>query len=378
VLEPTPAFLPGLELSRRLYVDAVQPILAAELPSLRYAAGLLGAGSEVLGLDTERSTDHDWGARLLIMVDEQEPAATYDAVDDVLNRRLPARVAGFPTRFTDSPLEPGTPVLDPDATHGRHGVRVGTVARLVKELGVDALADVLEPDRLDPAFWLTVSEQHLLEVTAGLVWRDDLGTLTRVRSALAWYPDDVWRYRLSSEWMRIAQHEAFIGRTGEVGDDLGSHLVTTALIRDVVYLAFLLERRCAPYEKWLGTAFARLGSAAALQPALDRARYGADWTTREAAVVEAVQVLAERQNALGLAAVVDPTPRRYFNRPFTVLFAERFAAALDDAVTDPRVRALPEHLGGIDQYVETTNGREQIDLHRAIRAWLRTAGEGQG
>ncbi|ONK10415.1 hypothetical protein STBA_11370 [Streptomyces sp. MP131-18] len=52
------AFLPGLELSRALYEEAVRPLLAEEFPELRYSAARIGAGSEVPGFDTERSADH--------------------------------------------------------------------------------------------------------------------------------------------------------------------------------------------------------------------------------------------------------------------------------------------------------------------------------
>lgn len=356
----------GLELSRRLYAEAVEPILTEHLPRLGYAAALVGSGSEVLGFDTERSTDHAWGARLLIFVDEDAAADLPAQISGLLKQHLPAEVGGYPTRFGDSPLEPGTPVLTRDPG-GRHGVTVGTVSGfLTDELGIS------RTDDLDPAAWLTMSEQHLLEVTAGAVFRDDLGRLTAVRRDLVWYPDDVWRYRLAAGWKRIAQHEAFVGRTGEVGDDLGSHLVTLAIIRDVMQLAFLLERRYAPYEKWFGTAYARLELAGRLRDALDRARFGSDWRTRESAVVDAVVDLAHAQNDLEMVAPIDPTPRAYFTRPFTVVGAERFADALTASITDPIVRALPEHLGGIDQYVETTDGRKRIDLHQAIRAWLRT------
>ncbi len=50
------------------YAEAVRPLLDQEFPGLRYAAALLGPGSEVLGFDTERSTDHDWGPRLQVFL----------------------------------------------------------------------------------------------------------------------------------------------------------------------------------------------------------------------------------------------------------------------------------------------------------------------
>ncbi|HEU0299458.1 MAG TPA: hypothetical protein VFR37_08395, partial [Longimicrobium sp.] len=59
-----PEFIPGLELSRLFFVEAVRPLLDAAFPGLRYAAGLLGSGSDVLGFDTEMSRDHDWGPRV--------------------------------------------------------------------------------------------------------------------------------------------------------------------------------------------------------------------------------------------------------------------------------------------------------------------------
>jgi len=59
-------FVPGVRLAGEFYAEVVRPLLEAEFPGLPYAAALIGAGSEVLGFDTERSTDHDWGPRLLV------------------------------------------------------------------------------------------------------------------------------------------------------------------------------------------------------------------------------------------------------------------------------------------------------------------------
>ena len=38
------------------------------------------------------------------------------------------------------------------------------------------------------------------------------------RSHLSWYSDQVWRYVLACQWMRLSQEEPFVGRCGEVGD----------------------------------------------------------------------------------------------------------------------------------------------------------------
>lgn len=53
-----PDFIPGLQLSEAFYREAVRPILDAAFPGLVYAAALIGNGSDVLGYDTPRSTDH--------------------------------------------------------------------------------------------------------------------------------------------------------------------------------------------------------------------------------------------------------------------------------------------------------------------------------
>ncbi|HLU36909.1 MAG TPA: hypothetical protein VKZ61_14150, partial [Thermomicrobiales bacterium] len=61
-------FIPGRELSARFYTEAVRPILDAHAAGIPYAAALVGPGSDVLGFDTPRSMDHDWGPRLTLFL----------------------------------------------------------------------------------------------------------------------------------------------------------------------------------------------------------------------------------------------------------------------------------------------------------------------
>src|SRR5579863_5216771 len=69
-----PPFVPGIELARLYHRELVGPLLDRYFPGLAYSAALVGPGSEVLGFDTPRSTDHDWGPRLQVFLADQGPA----------------------------------------------------------------------------------------------------------------------------------------------------------------------------------------------------------------------------------------------------------------------------------------------------------------
>ena len=146
-----------------------------------------------------------------------------------------------------------------------------------------------------------------------------------------------------------------MGRCGDVGDELGSQLVAARLVRDLMRLAFLLERRYAPYSKWLGTAFSRLACGPTLTPILHRVLNSHPWSARQEPLCEAYVMLAEMHNALGITARVEPTITDYFNRPYKVLFADRFVEATRTAIRDDRLNALPADIGGADQWADSTD-----------------------
>jgi hypothetical protein len=364
-------FVPGHRLSRALY-DIVAPIIAETAPNLPYTAALIGSGSDVLGLDTPRSMDHDWGPRLTILLDDDDIARWRQPVLAALESGLPEAVLGIPTFIPGSHDLPGD---EPVSHHGseslrQHGVAVTTLQNVTTMItGINLSAGIT------PGDWLTIPQQCLLEMTAGPVYRDDSGLFTQLRNRISWYPDDIWRYLLAARWKRIAQLEAFVGRTGELDDDLGSQLITLRIIDDTMHLAFLQERRYAPYAKWLGTAFSRLDIAARLMPLLNDARFARAWQERETHLLPAIELLAHRQNALALADDVPVVRQTFFDRPFQVLFAERYARALLDAITDPAVRRLPRHIGSIDTLTDNTDARGSRDLHSILRVWFDTHGE---
>ncbi|GIH65880.1 DUF4037 domain-containing protein [Microbispora siamensis] len=338
----------GLELSRRFYLEAVAPLLARRFGGLTHTAALVGPGSEVLGYDTERSTDHDWGPRLQLFLSPEDAAAHGEAVDAALAGSLPPKFLGYPTNF-GPPASDGTRRMETTDGPRRHGVVVADLTTwLTGHLGFDPIAGVGLSD------WLATPTQTLAEITAGEVFHDGLGLLLPVRRRLAWYPDDLWRYVLACQWRRICQEEAFVGRAGEAGDELGSAVTCARLVRDLIRLALLMHRRYPPYGKWLGSAFAALPCGPDLAPVLVAAVSATDWRERERHLATAYEALAALHNALGLTAPVDPRTRPYHSRPFRVLRAERFTEALLETIADPEVRRLPL-TGAVDQYVDSTD-----------------------
>jgi Domain of unknown function (DUF4037) len=359
-------FVPGLQLSRAFYAEAVRPLLA-DVP---HSAARVGSGSEVLGFDTPRSADHEWGPRLQVFLSPAD-AGRIPELDRRLAERLPRTFHGWPTHFET--IE-GNGIGRMARTDGpvRHRVGLSTVDDWLTGLGVDPRGGVPARD------WLALPTQTLAEVTGGAVFHDGLGELEPVRAALAWYPPDVWRYVLACQWQRIAQEEAFVGRAGEVGDELGSAVVAARLVRDLLRLALLLHRRYPPYSKWLGSAFAALPVADALSPVLRDALAATAWRERERHLGTACEALAAVQNDTGLAAPVDPSTRPYFGRPFRVLKADRIADALLAAVDDPAIAALPR-VGAIDQHADNTDLLTDATRRRAVaRAALAVPGGANG
>jgi hypothetical protein len=357
-----PSFVPGLELGEALYRELVGPILDEEFPGLSHSAALVGTGSEILGYDSERSTDHHWGPRLQLFIRSEDFTQNSSAIQAVLARRLPHRFRGFPTDF-GPPDAHGVRLLQyAEAGPVAHGVEVHEVGRFLTDyLGFDPRGEISLRD------WLTTPAHPLLGITAGAVYYDGLDELEPVRARLAWYPHDVWLYLLACQWKRIAQEEPFVGRCGEVGDDLGSRIVAARLVRDVMRLSFLLERQYAPYSKWLGTAFAGMHCAAALGPPLRQALAAEDWQGREEALGRAYEIAGALHNALAITEPVDPSLRPFHSRPFMVLGAERFVEATRKAIQEEELAAWSD-VGSVDQIADSTDVLSYVRRARRLGA----------
>ena len=356
------SFVPGLRLSEVFFKEGVAPALAKIAPQLCYTAARLDYGSDVLGFDTPTSMDHGWGPRVTVFLSEVDYQQHAADLDKLLGDHLPLEVLGIPTNFESKRLTDGG-LRRVHEGPVQHGVVVSTVDRFFREyLGFDAASEITVLD------WLTAPSQRLRTVASGRVFRDPDGEIEKRRAKLKWYPFSVWLYLMASQWRRIGQEEAFMARAAEVGDELGSRLVAARLVIEVMRLAFLQERQHVPYSKWFGRAFSCLPLADPLGPALDAVLRARDWRTRERHLGRAYQAVAARHNGLELTSEVDSHTRRFHERPYEVIAADRFAEALEARVEDEAVRALPKGVGAVWQFIDSTDVLDEIERCRHLVA----------
>ncbi len=355
----------GLQLSGAFYQREVYPILKRRFPNLRYAAALLGSGSEVLGFDDTMSTDHHWGPRVMLFLSRADRNHLSDAIHQALAIELPYAFEGYSTNFSPpDPNDNSVQTLQPiDQGPVNHRVAVQTLGEFCRNyLGFDP---VQAPSATD---WLTFPQQKLRSITAGAIFHDTIG-LGELRAQFDYYPRDVWLYQLAAVWNRIGEAEHLMGRAGYVGDEIGSRLIGARLVRDLMQLAFFIERVYAPYAKWFGTAFRQLGCADELMPLLEGALQALTWQERETHLVAAYGALARRHNALKVTPPLQASTTRFFKRPFQVLHAQRFADALLAEIRDPEMLHLLRHgtIGGIDLITDNASLCEDVDRRVALQ-----------
>lgn len=360
-----PTFMPGLELAERYYQGLVQPLLRTHFPGLRYAAALIGYGSEVLGFDTPMSMDHAWAPRMQLFLAQDETGQA-SGVDEMLKRNLPATFLGFPLGTQASLDEPGVFFMAEDT-------RAGDVAHKVQVTNLrDFILEELDWDlrlELEPADWLSFSSQALLAITAGRVFFDNAGELSALRQKLAFYPREIWLYLLACGWDRIGQEDALMQRAGLVGDESGSAIIASRLVRDSMSLCFLMESRYAPYPKWFGSAFKNLECAPELSPLLWQAQVAATWPERARAIGLVCELLARKHNTLKLT---EPQPERltaFHGRPFQVIKAELISGAILKSITDPEICRIAQKgpLGSLDQFSDSSILRSDPRWRQAIK-----------
>lgn len=353
-------FVKGMELSERLYDEGVKPLMARHFPELRYSAACLGQGSDTLGYDTPRSMDHGWGPMLELYLSADDHARHADQIKEAMSHDLPREVAGVPTHFTSPDHGEAKPVRS----------ETGPIEHRVTCLNVDSFVVSYRPfnanRELTALDWVTLPQQTLRQLRSGRVFHDGLGELEPMREKLHWYPDQVSYYLLSAAWEHLDQEAPFMGRSGHVGDELGSRVIAARLVHTIMDLCFLMERQYAPYSKWYGTAFAELRCAGDLTPVLQGALNAQTWPERQEFLSPAYEYLARMHNALGITALVPTEVEPFYTRPYLIPGKSNPGETIYEQITDEEVKRLPRFVGSVDQLTNVVCVRSWDDRRAAL------------
>jgi hypothetical protein len=215
-----------------------------------------------------------------------------------------------------------------------------------------------------PTQWLTIHEHHLLGVTSGALFHDDLG-LQALRDALAYYPEDIRLHLIAVEWSKICHEEAFPARSGARGAEVGAAIVAARLAESLMRLCFYLDRRYPPYSKWFGVKFLELPGSLALNNHLAGMLGAPDWQSRDthwsAALAEILR-LHEKQGLLPPGKYqIAPI---YQGRPgvgLPIVPRDGLSTIGDlveeirSRIRDPLVLQLPKEIGSINQISSSTD-----------------------
>ncbi len=256
----------GMELARRFYEEYGRAMIRGEFARYedRITAGLVGRGSQCYGFDDPLSRDHDFGPDFCIWLDDD----LYDEIGDKLQEaydRLPAEFMGF-KRVTAIP---------PD------GKRVGVMrtwefyARIL-DISEDLLSKYLNTVRETTGesenvkntaleFFGLVDEANLSQCTNGEIFKEGTGDFARIREGLKYYPDHIWKRKIAQELHYSAQMGQYnYIRMLKRGEKVASEIALAGYMEHTMKLVYLLNRRYAPYYKWLHRGMADLEKAAVI------------------------------------------------------------------------------------------------------------------
>ncbi len=146
-----------------------------------------------------------------------------------------------------------------------------------------------------------------------------------------------------------------MARCGDVGDELGSRILAARLIKDVIFLCFLMEREYTPYSKWLGTAFFRLRCSRKLTPIIEKVLSSQDWKERERNLSRLYEEIAKMHNNLNITEPLPTKVSRFHTRPYLVIHADRFTREIRKKIRSRTIRNIKVDIGSVDQFSDSTD-----------------------
>lgn len=304
----------GFELSERFFREIGLPAVERRLPGCvrRLAVGV-EVGSQAHKNDDDVSRDHGWGPGFTVWLGREDFDDYGERLQEILDS-LPQEYDGF---HWENP---------PERT-----CRVVEVGSYIK-----SVVGFSEPPE-SPKDWLRIPESYLFELAPSRLFHDEPGFVSARLRAFSRYPEDVWRQRMGAclswcwEWGR--KH---LFRAEARGDHVTAFTYWTRFAEYAMKVGFLVNRRYAPYHKWLWAEFKKLeGIAVEVCPLL---REGFARASGRRELVERIEAIyMDELEKLGFPPPAQVTTRRTAY-PDNRLY--RFAVDIRRGVEDPEVKNL--------------------------------------
>ncbi|WP_102400260.1 DUF4037 domain-containing protein [Haloimpatiens massiliensis] len=329
-------FIPGLQLNREFYFEIIKPLIDKEYPNLRYTAALIGHCSDVFGFDDYKSTDHVWGPRLQIFLEEESFNVLKEELDTFFKYNLPFKYKGFPTNYKAVEGWFNNAYMQFKKTYPiNHFIEIEKVdAFLNSDIRINQDLKINFDD------WLMFPVEHLLELTSGEVFHDGIGYLTKARKVLEFFPDEVLILRIFILWKSINEEQAFIGRCAEKDDRIGESVITNRIINKLMKICFYYEKKYFPYSKWFGTAFKKLEMSKIVSPLIEKVIISTERKERETALNELYTQLIHKHNSLGLTDYVEPKIINYYVRGYMGFDSELILKELSKKINWSKVKDI--------------------------------------
>ena len=310
----------GLELSKCYYETYGKAMLKEQFPEYadRVAAGLVGHGSECLGVDDMWSKDHDFGPGFCLWLTEKD----YEKVGQKMQEAyeaLPKAFMGYPARNTSK----------------RGGGRVGVLS----------IPEFYEEFTGNGA-WSEMEDEKLAMAVNGEMFDDPLGEFSAIREQLQnGMPFAVWKRRLANAVALTAQAGQYnYGRCKKRNDIVAANLALDEFVREGMRTVYLLNRRYMPYYKWAWRGLENLERLSELKPLFEQVLSSEG--ERESVVEEICARLLEELKRQNLT---------YGEETFLELHVERILEAKEEM--NPIIEQIVEMEWEMFQNVRNTGGR---------------------
>lgn len=246
-------FILNLERCRTFFEAYGKPMIQEKFPEYvkRIAAGLVGEGSDCFGFDDAISMDHDYGIGFCMWLTDEDYekigadlVSGYEKLMEIWGEKSPH----------DLFLKNRRGVFSINSFY--NGI-LGTDLNYEKGEGPD---------------FYSSEEQQLATAVNGAVFYDELGIFQTVRDRiLGYYPEPVYLRRLAQALHEFSQYAQSNFRRMQAREDfITTKLCVAKGIESAMDIAYLLNRKYAPYYKWKKKGLEKLEKLPEILPLLEQ------------------------------------------------------------------------------------------------------------